>query len=98
MRKPAKDWTGYENENWKVHGKARFCKKERKTMWLTECKHCGKVGERRSFALTRSKSCGCQNPPPANKGTRKMDESDMVAGYWLLRKPWSVGAKMETAA
>lgn len=86
----AKDWTGFENENWRVHSKGSWCDSQRKYLWVIECLHCGNTKERRTLALKRSKSCGCMNPPPANKGMSKLDDSDKVAGYWLLRKAWTV--------
>ena len=98
MRKGAKDWTGIENENWIVHKIGRYCRKQRKNLWWIECKHCGSLKERRTFCVTRSKSCGCQNPPPVNKGIHKLEDSDRVTGYWLLRKPWAEGAILEASA
>lgn len=98
MKREPRDWEGYENNNWKVHKRATFCKSQRKWLWIIECKHCGDKKQRRIICLERSVSCGCKRPPPPNKGTSKMDESDKVVGYWLLRKPWAIGARMESAA
>lgn len=88
MSRQVKDWTGFENDHWIIHSKGDYSITQRKYLWLAECKACGDIRERRTQSITRSISCGCLNPPPANKGKGKATKQDLVTGVNLLRVSW----------
>lgn len=88
MRRGAKGWAGYENENWKVRELSRYSIEGRAWLYFIECKGCGKICEKRVRNIQRHKSCGCKNPAPVNKGTSAATMQDMVASPKLLRMQW----------
>ena len=46
-----------------------------------------------------NKSCGCIRPVQPLKGKRKVsDDIDRVNGYWLMRKSWAEGTRLQVGA
>lgn len=88
MSRTIRDWSGYENKNWLVHSIDTYSKGSGKWLWLIECKACGNIKPRRTECLTRSVSCGCLNPEPANKGKGRATKQDKVTGINLIKKRW----------
>ena len=100
-RKPqrTKDYSGFENENWKVLELGGKCPKTGRLSWIIQCKHCGKSGVRKATSMWTNKSCGCIRPPQKLKGKRKVaDDIDRVNGYWLMRKSWAEGTRLQVGA
>lgn len=93
-----KDYTGFENENWKVLGVASKCPKTGRLSWVIQCKHCGSSNARKATCLTVNKSCGCIKAVQPKKGKKVMDDIDRVNGYWLLRKSWAEGTRLQVGA
>lgn len=95
-RRESRDWSGYEDNNWLVHRQVGRNDTTNRIVWEIQCKHCKSINVREIRTVQTATSCGCIRKAPSNKGKRVIEDIDKVNGYWLLRKPWKEGVKLET--